>query len=238
MRFAPALTALVLASLLVGCADDDAAPATTDPVDTVAPTDTVPATDHMTTTPEPTNTPTEVDLDGVDPWGALDEDGRPYAEALARSVPDLPTAELTDDDRRCAAATIVHAVGVDSFRSAGLEPAEIDETFDPTVVGFVEGDERQARIISDGFASCGLAVPLATLAAFDEIVGRGQLIDEELDDLAECVAAELDEESARDLLFLSFSNEPVSGGGNNSYEAGVRLSTIVRGCGVDAFVYP
>lgn len=134
----------------------------------------------------------------------VSEEGKPYAQAIAKSFTTKEDADdlvLDDKQGECVGNHIVDIVGVDTYKEAGITPADLEDT--DAFAGDVEVTEKQANDVYDSFKKCKVDLHAALVESMAQ--------DEETSDAAKkCLEGAMTEDVIRGLLVSTMTGDEES----------------------------
>ncbi|RIJ70096.1 hypothetical protein D1871_19770 [Nakamurella silvestris] len=163
---------------------------------------------------------------GDDP--ADDPSAAPVVSGLAEGFLSEVTLQLDPDQAACIARGYVRVVGVDAFADA--DPSDAKQLM--KALNAIAGDATYTDGLVDTFAGCGAAIKGAASTAISE--STEELTEEKQVELVKCVAAQLDDNQAAEILRGKLGPE----GNTEATAAGQTLAQLGTGCGFTMRVYP
>ena len=161
----------------------------------------------------------------------LGEDGQEIADALAAAFLQSPVLQFTSVEADCVGTGYVRVYGEKAF--ADVDPADSADLSE--ALSAAEETRSRAAEMAAVHTDCGVVIRAAAARALTE--STEDLTDGRQLDLVNCVAGELDENEAADMMeqFMSATD-----GVNDSRraQAGQTLAQLGRDCGFRMRVYP
>lgn len=165
--------------------------------------------------------------DGGGDGPEVSEKGKPYVEALSKSLNDNDGDEIqvTDDQADCISTSWVDILKPERLEEKGVKPADLAEGGGDESIGKVGLSEDEGNAMVDAYGDCDIDLREAFLEGL-----RND--DATTEEQAKCLDGAIDEQLLRDLLVQGFTK-----GGDSldqDSEAGQKFLAAISKCGTGA----